>query len=92
MENSVLDAIYYEYTECNIEFIKQEHPESEEAFIKKYIRPLVEKNPDKGMEMEEMFNNAVSDLGRSDFRNGFRLGVRLMKECLDNGLKKNNGH
>ncbi len=90
MENSILDAIYYEYSERDIEFIKRESAKSEEAFMAKYILPLIEEDTDKGLEMEEMFSDAVNDLSQTNFKNGFRLGVRLMKECLDNDLQKNN--
>ncbi len=85
MENNLLDIIYENYADCRIKSINyQPTTESVKMFMLKYIAPMMDKDLEEGKAMETLFSGALTEKGKNDFKNGFKLGVKLMKECFEN--------
>lgn len=57
-----------------------------EAFNKKYINPQLEKNSKEGLRMEAMFNSALAESNVQSFKNGFKVCMYFMTECINGDL------
>ncbi|MCI8403977.1 MAG: hypothetical protein HFE49_03655 [Clostridia bacterium] len=83
MTYSLLDTIYNDYVSNMMDDMTDDVTEAEHEFEKKYIVPVYEESKEKGDDMTELFNCALSSYGEKNFKNGFRACIRLIKECFE---------
>jgi hypothetical protein len=80
MDSSIFEAIYDEY--LNGDAIADEKTQSEEIFTEKYIKPLLEKNSEQGLDMETMFSEVLAENSKNAFMSGVKMCMRFVLDCM----------
>lgn len=83
MDLGLLDYICDGY--CSYLRTGEDTPEIDE-FKEKYIYPLLKQDPKAGLEMEAKFNSSLFECDTNSFKNGFRICIFFLIECLQGNL------
>lgn len=86
--SNILEVVYCEYINGDIESIKGKQTKAEYDFMRKYVDPIFEKNKQEGLDMEACFSRALSDSSRQSFEHGFKACSLVLSSCLNGDLLK----
>lgn len=81
--NRFIEYIYNDYLYNNLGNIKEVQSDVETAFFTKYIKPVLEKNNEEGLDMEASFNTVLAEACEENFKNGFKACLQFISECIN---------